>query len=70
VRRYCAVADVGPTRHAQRHCTTDDASFETRSFGALPQDEEELVMASKKNLILRSLRSGRLEGRTIVIQPN
>jgi len=27
-------------------------------------------MASKKNLILRSLRSGRLEGRTIVIQPN
>jgi len=27
-------------------------------------------MASKKNLILTSLRSGRLEGRTIVIQPN
>jgi len=35
-----------------------------------PQDEEDLQMAIKASLILRSPRSGRLEGRTTVIRPN
>jgi len=44
------------------------ASFDTRRrlrLGAA-QDEDGLLMASKKFLILRSPRSGRLEGRTTV----
>jgi hypothetical protein len=38
------------------------ASFETRPAGT-PQDEAVLLMASIKDLIVRSRRSGRLEGR-------
>jgi hypothetical protein len=43
-------------------------SFETRPTGA-PQDEEGWWMAIKIVLILRSPRSGRLEGRNPSIQP-
>jgi hypothetical protein len=38
------------------------ASFETRPSGA-PQDDGEFLMALRKIVILRSPRSGRLEGR-------
>ena len=53
------------TRQAQ------PASFETRSGfrRSAPQDEERLSMASTSFLILRSPRSGRLEGRRMAI-PN
>jgi hypothetical protein len=43
------------------------ASFETRPVGA-PQDEDKSMMALRKNVILRSPRSGRLEGRNVLIQ--
>jgi hypothetical protein len=43
------------------------SSFETRPSGA-PQDDDKSSMALRKNLILRSPRSGRLEGRTMLIQ--
>src|SRR5829696_8710834 len=38
------------------------SSFETRPPGA-PQDEDKYSMSLRKSLILRSPRSGRLEGR-------
>ena len=44
------------------------ASFETRPPGA-PQDEDKLMMALRKNLILRKPQSGCLEGRRVPIQP-
>jgi hypothetical protein len=43
------------------------ASFETRSSSA-PQDEVDLFAPSKITLILRRPQSGRLEGRTLVMQ--
>jgi hypothetical protein len=39
-----------------------------RPWGA-PQDEANLFMALRKNLILRKPRSGCLEGRKVSIQP-
>ena len=43
------------------------ASFETRS-ASTPQDEVNLFVPSNVILILRRPRSGRLEGRTLVMQ--
>jgi hypothetical protein len=43
------------------------ASFETRPLGAT-QDGDKSMMALRKNVVLRSPRSGGLEGRTVLIQ--
>ncbi len=49
---------------AKTPCVLRDAP----PWGA-PQDEEHLLVVSKTCLILRKPRSGRLEGRTVPIQP-
>src|SRR5205807_8170918 len=70
-------AQNSPSAAQRDHCETEERSglelhrhcacFETRPLGA-PQHEE-LLLGIKKNLILRSPRSGQLEGLTGSIRP-
>src|SRR5579863_6538771 len=49
---------------------TGSASFEAQARWSAPQDESGLWMPSKKSLILRRLRSSRLEGRWELMPPD